>query len=142
MAALEDAATVRALASNDIDRLKNAQLKQALAMLINEGKDEPSNAVLLQELRGVKQFVAEIAALKQKVTELSRRLDGAYQIHQQQLFLESLDNKERRRYIVITGLPEDADELGARDDIKIQKLLEAAGCTEAVDRSNWTMKRL
>ena len=38
-----------ALAPNDIDRLKNAQLKQALAMLIDEGKDEPSNDVLLQE---------------------------------------------------------------------------------------------
>ena len=84
MAALEDAATVPALAPNDIDRLKNAQLKQALAMLIDEGKDEPSNVVLLQELHGIKQAVAEIAALKQKVTELSGRLDDAYQIIHQQ----------------------------------------------------------
>lgn len=143
MAGLEDAATVRSLAPTDIDKLKNPQLKLALATLIEDTRNEPSNAVLLQELRGVKQAVAEMALLKQKVNELSERLDDAYQvIHQQQLFLEFLDNKERRRNLIITGVSEAADELGDTDDTKIQKVLEVAGYTGAPDRASWTVRRL
>lgn len=143
MAGLDDAAAVRLLAPNEIDKLKNAQLKQALATLIGENKNEPSNAVLLEELRGVKQIVAEMATLKQKVNELSERLDDAYKvIHQQQLFLESLDGKERRCNIVITGLLEAEDELGETDDAKIHKVLEKAGCLETLDRSSWRVRRL
>ena len=143
MAGLDDAAAVRLLAPNEIDKLKNAQLKQALATLIGENKNEPSNAVLLEELRVVKQIVAEMATLKQKVSELSERLDDAYKvIHQQQLFLESLDNKERRCNIVITGVLEAEDELGETDDGKIQKVLEKAGCPETLDQSSWRVRRL
>lgn len=75
---LEDAAKVRSLAPNDIDKLKNPQLKLALSDLIENTKNDSSNAFLLQELRGVKQAVAKMALLKQKVNELSESLDDTY----------------------------------------------------------------
>ncbi|MPC82917.1 hypothetical protein E2C01_077606 [Portunus trituberculatus] len=139
---LDDAATVRALAPNDIDKLKNAQLKQALTTSIGDTQNEPSNAVLLEELRSVKQIVAEVTSLKKQVTQLSEKLDHAYQvIHQQQLFLKSLDSKERQCNLIITGLTEDADEMGDTDDAKIQKVLEATGCSEALERIRWARRR-
>lgn len=58
----------------------DAQLKQALTTLIGEDKNEPSNAVLLKELRSVKQIVAEVASLKKKVNQLSERPNDAYKV--------------------------------------------------------------
>lgn len=116
-----DVTTVRSLTPGDIEKLRNAQLKQALSALINNTRsEEPSNSVLLDELRRVKQTIAEVATLKQEVTRLSENLDDAYKvIHQQQLFLESLDNKDRRHNLIVTGVSEDVDELGNSDAEKI-----------------------
>lgn len=144
MSAYDDIAAVRSLNANDIDKLRNAQLKQALTTLINEDRrNEPSNVVLLQELRSVKEAIAEVTSLKKEVQILSVRLDDAYKIiHNQQLFLEALDSKERRRSLVITGLSEDDDETGTTDSEKIRKVLDAVGYTENVDQAVWTVKRL
>ena len=47
MATYDAAAKVRSLNVNDIEKLRNAQLKQALNTLINENReDQPFNAVL------------------------------------------------------------------------------------------------
>ena len=127
----------------DIEKLKNAQLKQALSTLTKDTRsEEPSNSVLLDELRSVKQAIAEVATLKQEVTRLSEKLDNAYKvIHQQQLFFDSLDGRDRRHNLIVTGVAEDADELGNGDTEKISNIMEAAECGEE-DRSRWSMKRL
>lgn len=139
-----DVQSVRSLTPGDVDKLRNIQLKQALSTLINEEREnEPSNAVLLAELQSVKQSLGEVTALKQQVIRLSDKLDEAYKIiHQQQLFLEILDKKDRKQNIVITGVPEDPDELGNTDNEKIEKVLQAAGCTEVSRRQEWDVKRL
>ncbi|MPC56582.1 hypothetical protein E2C01_050546 [Portunus trituberculatus] len=59
-----NAVAFRALTINDIEKLRNSQLKQAMATLINAGDDEPFNRVLLEELRNVKEAMAEMATLK------------------------------------------------------------------------------
>ena len=126
----EDVEQVRALLPNEIDKMKNAQLKQALSTLLNtqvQVNDEPSNSVILDELRSLKGAVKEMAGLKQKVDSLSSKLDDAYKIiHQQQLFLESLDGKERRRNLIMMGVSEEPDDAGSTDMDKIQHVLAAA----------------
>ena len=135
---------VRSLAPGEVDKLKNVQLRQALSTLINEEREnEPTNSVLLAELQSVKQSLGELTALKQQVIGLSDKLDEAYKIiHQQQLFLEILDNKGRKHYIIMTGVHEDPDEHGNTDNEKIDKVLQAAGFTEVNRRQEWDVKRL
>ncbi|KAK3858511.1 hypothetical protein Pcinc_035306 [Petrolisthes cinctipes] len=93
---LKNAVTIRSFTSNDVDRLKNAQLKQTLATLINETKEtEPSNTVLFAELQSMKQSLRELTTTKQHLANLSERMNDAYIIvHQQQLFQVALDNKD------------------------------------------------
>lgn len=136
--------SVRALAPGVVDKLKNVQLKQALSTLINEEREnEPSNAVLLAELQSMKQSLGELTTLKRQVECLSEKLDGAYKIiHQQQLFLESLDNKDRKKNLIITGVSEEPDELGNTDDEKIGTILQAAEYTKVNRRQVWEVKRL
>ena len=136
---------VRVLSQNEINKMTNPQLKRALSTLVNSGKDgEPSNSILLDELRSIRKEVEEVKNLKQEVQRLSDRLDEAYNvIHHQQLFLESLDNKERRRNLVITGLAEDMDDdNGEPDNDKIVKVLEAAKYSGTFDIREWEVKRL
>ena len=79
MAALEDANTVRAMAPGEINKMTNSQLKKALATLINaDASQQPSNNDLLDEIRSLKDEVKAMAGIKQKVDELSERLDQAY----------------------------------------------------------------
>ncbi len=67
MAEYSDASVVKALTISDIDKMKNAQLKQALSALINEPRDEePSNRILLEELRSLRVAAAEVASLNQE----------------------------------------------------------------------------
>ena len=136
MAEYGDVAIVKALTTNDIEKMKNAQLKQALTALINEPRhEEPSNRIILKELQSLKTAVAEAASPKKEVQTLTDRLDTAFDIiHQQQRFLETLDTKERQRNLIITGLSEDGNDLGATDDEKIRKVMDAASPNEAVDR--------
>lgn len=83
-----------------------------------------------------------IEALKPEVTHLSQKLDDAFKvIHQQQLFLESLDSKDWRHNPVLLGVLEDEADLGNTDAERICKILEAAGCEEA-DKLRWVMMRL
>ena len=74
---------------------------------------------------------------------MSEGLDNAYKIiHNQQLYLETLDNKERRCNLVITGLSEDPDEIGANNSEKVVKVLQTAGYADAVEPTRWEMRRL
>ena len=81
MAEYGDVAIVTALTTNDNEKMKNAQLKQALNALINEPRnEEPSNRIILEELRSLKTAVAEVASLKKEVQTLTDRLDTAFDI--------------------------------------------------------------
>ncbi|KAK8373056.1 hypothetical protein O3P69_015593, partial [Scylla paramamosain] len=124
--------------------MTNPQLKRALTTVLGaERREEPSNSVLLDELRFLREEMAEMKKLKQEVAHLSDGLEKAYKIiHNQQLFLEKLDSKERRCNLVMTGLLEDPDEIGETDKEKVVKVLEAASYPDAVQTENWEMKRL
>ena len=84
-----------------------------------------------------------MTTLKHEVKKLSEKVDDAYKIiYQQQMFLETLDNRDRRRNLIITGVSELADENGVTDLEKVQKVLEAANYRDPVDPGRWTIKRL
>lgn len=144
MAALEDADTVRALVPGEINKMTNPQLKKALATLINaDASQQPSNNDLLDEIRSLKDEVKAMAGIKQKVDVLSERLDQAFNIiTQQQLFLESLDNKERRNNLIITGVSEEVDAIGSTDVEKVQNVIAATGYQLTSDPASWEIKRL
>lgn len=135
---------VRSLSQPQINKLTNAQLKTALSIMVNaDSSSDPSNAVLLQEIRSLKNDVEEIKNVKKDVTELTGRLDQAFKIiQQQQLFLESLDARERQRKLIITGLQEEPDDLGANDQEKLKTVLDSAGYSEDFDVANWEVRRL
>ena len=141
MAALEDANTVRAMAPGEINKMTNSQLKKALATLINaDASQQPSNNDLLDEIRSLKDEVKAMAGIKQKVDELSERLDQAYYniITQQQ----SLDKKERRNNLIITGVSEEVDAIGNTDVEKVQNVIKATGYQLTSDPASWEIKRL
>ena len=145
MAAYDSVENVKVLSQIEINKMTNPQLKRALLTMVNNGRDgEPSNSILLDELRSIKQDLAEVKNLKQEVQSLSDRLDEAYTIiHYQQLFMESLDSKERRRNLVITGLTENTeDDMGESDNDKVVKVLQAAGYSGTLNSAEWQMKRL
>ncbi len=133
-----------ALTPNDISKMTNPQLKRALSTLVTAGRGEdPTNAVLLEEIRKMREEVAEIRGLRQEVQTLSVRLDDAYTtIHHQQMFLEYLDGKERRQNIVITGVSENDDDLGSTDRAKVKTVLDTAGYSKPFDTSEWSIRRL
>lgn len=141
MADLENAGAVRGLAPGEINKMTNAQLKKALTTLVNE--DQPDNKVLLEEIRALKEEVKEVVAIKRHVSDLSEKLDEAFRIiERQQLFLESLDYKNRRLNMVITGLSEDADDIGRTDEEKVQKVVESTGYQDDFTTTSWEIKRL
>ena len=109
MADFDDATVVRELAPSDIGTMTNPQLKHALkAILGAERGAEPSNGALLEELRSLREEMAEMKALAKKVEYMSDRLEKAHEIiHNQQLFLETLDYKERneKSVLIIIVLP-------------------------------------
>ena len=120
MADLESAGAVRALAPGEMNRMTNAQLKKALATLVND--TQPDNNVLLEEIRALREEVKEVTAMKRHVSELTEKLEEAFQIiERQQFFLESLDNKDRRLNMVITGLAEEADDMSGTDEKKCRR---------------------
>ena len=57
------------------------------------------------------------------------------------MFLESLDGRDRRHNLIVTGVSEDVNELGNSDTEKISRIMEAAEWGEE-DRSRWSIKRL
>lgn len=144
----DDVELVRALSQNEVNKLTNAQLKRALAAVLTAERDEesPDNNILTEiraDLREIKTRIQEVNVLKNEVQEFSTKLESAYQIiHQQQLFLESIDNRERKRNLIITGLPENANDLGADDAEKLRNVLSAANCPETIDPSSYVLRRL
>lgn len=86
----------------------------------------------------MKQSLRELTTIKQQAAGLTERMDDAYIImHQQQLFLEALDNKDPKLNIIITGVSESVDELGSTDQEKISKVMEATGCDAAAQQRGW-----
>ncbi|KAK3887589.1 hypothetical protein Pcinc_008293 [Petrolisthes cinctipes] len=68
MTDFDDAAVVRELVPTNIGRMTNQQLKRALtAVLGTERTTEPSNALLLVELRSLREELAEMKGLAQNV---------------------------------------------------------------------------
>ena len=135
---------VRALSQNEVNKLSATQLKKALMTIITADKpDEPSNNDLLAELRIIQANVQEINKVKEEVKCLSDKLNSAFQIiHQQQLYLEAQDNRERRCNLVITGLSEVADNVGADDAEKLRTFLTKAKCPSTIDPAGYTVRRL
>ena len=135
---------VWALTATDINKMTNPQLKRALSSLVSAGREkEPTNADLLEEIRKIREEVAEIKGLREEVKNLSTRLDDAYAtIYQQQMFLEHVDGRERRNNIVITGVNEDNDDMESNDGEKVQTILSAAGYPDPFEVSEWSIRRL
>lgn len=144
MAHFDNVEIVRALEPGEVSKMTNPQLKRALSTLLSaENAEQPSNNILLDEIRGLRKQVEELRSVRQEVNRLSDRLDEAFKvITQQQLFLEAMDSKERRRNMLIFGLVEEADETGATDVDKVRKVVTATGYTGAFDPESWEIKRL
>ena len=136
----ESVEIVRALTQNDVNKLTNPQLKKALVTILTDARtEEPSNHELLTELKVIKTKIQEINAVREEVKCLSVKLDSAFQIiHQQQLYLESQDNRERRCNLVITGLSENSDDIGADDTEKLRKVLSKAKCPANIEPTSFT----
>lgn len=83
----------------------------------------------MKELQGIKKELADIKEVKKEVKVLSNRLNDAFQIiHQQQLFLETVDNRARQCNLVITGLSEGEDGTGRNDIVSQSDGLDDQGC--------------
>ena len=73
MANFDSTEVVRSLAPNEISKMTNPQLKRAITTLLNAERDEePSNSVLLNELRSLRDEVKELGNLKDEVKRLSQ----------------------------------------------------------------------
>ena len=135
---------VRALSAAEISKLTNPQLKIALATLLNDENTAvtgPSNADLMIKLNTIELSLKEIPALKKENARLSKELADLTEItRNQQLFLESRDRIDRQRNLIIRGVSEDADDLGADDATKVASVLRAAACD--IDVSGIPVKRL
>lgn len=151
MADYENIEVVRALAAGEVTRMTNPQLKKSLSTLLSTGNTEQASSnTLLDEIRGVRKQVDELGHLKQElrnmkqeVNHLSNRLDEAFKvITQQQLFLEAMDGKERRRNMLIFGVAEGPDEIGGTDKEKVRRVITATGYTKSFDSESWEIKCL
>lgn len=134
---------VRSLSQAQINKLNNAQLKEALGTLISVNNDEqPSNAVLLDEIRSLRDEVTQLRTVKHEVETLSVRLDDAYKIiNNQQKFLETLDTYNRNKNLIIYGVCEEDNTMGVGDDVKVRAVLEAIDLTD-MEPGDWEMMRL
>ena len=143
MTEYENVDTVMNLASSQITKMTNAQLKAALNTVLHTRKqEEPANSILLEEIKSLKE-VREMKTIRREVELLTSRLNDAFSIIQgQQRFLEHLDSKERRQNIVILGVKEYADEMGSSDEEKVKTILDAAGYTQEEDMNDWETKRI
>lgn len=134
---------VRSLTQAQISKLTNPQLKTALLTVISADNSNPSNAVLLEEIKSLKKDIDDVKNIRQEVEQLSGKLDQAYKIiHQQQMFLESLDARDRQRKMVVTGVSEDNSDLGSSDREKIKAILDKTGYTGELMIDGWDMRRL
>ena len=134
---LDSIEVVRSLSQTQINKLTNAQLKEALGTVLNaHTNDEPSNAILLQEIRNLAREIEQMKPIRKEVAELSSELKQAFNIiNQQQRFLESLDARDRQKKIIITGVSEVADNIGRDDQSKVRQILDEADYDEGGDQS-------
>ena len=149
MAEFDCVDTVQALAPNEINRMTNPQLKRALSTLVTSQREniqrenDPTNAILLQEIKMLREEVAELKGLKKEVQSLSDKLDDAFTtIHNQQMFMEAMDGRERRCNLVVTGVNEDEDSIGRTDGEKVKMILDKAGYAQPFDTNEWELRRL
>lgn len=134
---------VASLTQAQINKLTNPQLRTALATMISANNSNPSNAILLEEIKNLKKDIEEVKNVKREVGQLAVKLDQAYRIiHQQQLFMESLDARDRQRKLIVTGVSEDSSDLGSDDGERIKTLLDKMGYTGEMRTDDWEMKRL
>ena len=144
MADYANADVVRGLRQTEVNKMTNAQLKAALnTLLTNDTTSGQINNVLLEEIRELRKQVADLQGIKQEIQDQARKLDDAFKIiSNQQRFLEAMDGRKRRRNLVITGLPEDGDAMGATDEDKVRNVIEAIGYRETFNPADWELKRL
>ena len=145
MAAYESVEAVRALTQEAIGKLSTAHLRKALTTALNAERVEiPVNIEpVLAELREIKEKIGMITTLQEKVVSLENKVESAYQvIHQQQLYLESIDNRERRSNLVIMGLAESSNDIGSTDIEKLRNVLSTANCPADIDPSRFAIRRL
>lgn len=147
---------IRSLRQTEVNKMTNVQLKTALNTLLASynAAAEQANNVLLSEIRELRKQVADLQSIRHEMQDQRKRLDDALQdqsrrlddaftiISNQQQFLEAMDGRERRLNLVITGLAEDADEIGATDDEKVRKVIEATGYRGTINAAVWELKRL
>ena len=134
---------VRSLSQTQISKLTNAQLKEALATIVNADREEPTNAALLEELRNVREEISSLKYLKDEVKQVTSRLDDAFKIiNLQQKFLENLDSRERSKNFIVFGLQEEANALGDDDLSKVKSIVKAAKLPNDLDVSTWQLRRL
>ena len=136
--------SVKALSQAQINKLTNAQLKEALGTLVSNDDNavQPSNAVLLEEIRNLREEVTQLKYMKHEVERLSTRLEDAYKIiNHQQKFLETLDTSNRRENIIVTGVAEEGNAMGVGDTAKLRAVFEAAG-VDGCDTTAWEITRL
>ena len=63
-------------------------------MVAQQQEDEPTNSVLLEEMRRMREDLAVVKEMKNEIASMNTRLDDAYKIiHQQNRFLEALTPK-------------------------------------------------
>ena len=98
---------------------------------------------ILAELREIEDKIGVITTLQEKVVSLENKVESAFQvIHQQQLYLESIDNRERRSNLVIMGLSESSNDIGSTDNEKLRNVLSTANCPADIDPSRLAIRRL
>lgn len=137
----EDADTIRSLSQTQINRLTNAQLREALGAMINAGKEyQSSNAVLSDEIRQLRHEMKQLKRVQGEVKQLSAWLDDAFKIinHQQQ-FLETPDVRKRRKNSIIYGLQEGGD---LDEATKVKTVIKAIQLQDEVNPATWEMRRL
>ena len=145
MTAYESVEAVRALTQEAIGKLGAAQLRKALTTALNAERVEIPVTIepVLAELREIKEKIGMITTLQEKVVSLENKVESAYQvIHQQQLYLESIDNRERRSNLVIMGLSESSNDIGSTDNEKLRNVLSTANCPADIAPSRLAIRRL
>ena len=147
MADLNSVESIRALSQSELNKLNKDQLKNALQIFLATPPtipqtEEPSNTVLLNEIKNINEKLGEFYALKEQVKCLTEKLNSAQEsISQLHSFTEYLEGKERRKNIVVYGLTETPDTLGNNDLEKFNNILSKVQCND-IDSTGLVLKRL
>ena len=135
------------------NQLKNVNKDELIDAVLSAGDTDAVMATRIEvqlsnvakELSELKQTIATSEdRVNKKLTEMQEKIDKqASIISQQQLFLESVDAKQRETNIIITGVPDEHQSLegATNDDDKIAKVWEAIGDNTTVVRSHRRLGR-